>query len=131
MNWFGGDWLHSKIPAKSSPIPMLCTLEQESVTKPWFPKKKHDSARHVSRPGSPNPQHKFRVHTFSPLGPYGGARRKRVMQKLADLATAAFAGELGVGKYTGARTSPTHDEIAQLAFTFYESRGSRGRQEAH
>jgi Protein of unknown function (DUF2934) len=50
------------------------------------------------------------------------------MQKLADLATVAFAGELGVGKYTGARTSPTHDEIAQLAFTFYES---RGRQDGH
>ena len=33
-----------------------------------------------------------------------------------------------MGKYTGRRTSPTHDEIAQLAFTQYES---RGRQEGH
>jgi hypothetical protein len=50
------------------------------------------------------------------------------MQKLANLATAAIAGELGVGKYTGGRTSPTHDKIAQLAFTFHES---RGRQDGH
>jgi hypothetical protein len=28
-----------------------------------------------------------------------------------------------MGKYTGRRTSPTHDEIAQLAFSLYESRG--------
>ena len=49
------------------------------------------------------------------------------MQKLADLATAAFAGELGVGKYTGARTSPTHDEIAQLAFTFLRVARAAGR----
>src|SRR5256886_1085018 len=39
-----------------------------------------------------------------------------------------IAGELGFGQYTGGRTSPTHDETAQLAFTFYES---RGRQDGH
>ena len=50
------------------------------------------------------------------------------MQKLFDLATAAIAGELEFGQYTGGRTSPTHDETAQLAFTFYES---RGRQDSH
>jgi hypothetical protein len=50
------------------------------------------------------------------------------MQRLADLATAIVTGESGMGKYTGGRTSPTHDEIAQLAFTFYES---RGRQDGH
>src|SRR5438067_2148961 len=122
MNWSVGDWLHSKIPAKSSPIPMLSTLERESVTKPCFPKTTHDSARRVSKPGSPNPQHKFRVRILNPQvqhPPWG----KRVMQKLADLVTAAIVGELGFGQYTGGRTSPTDDEIAQLAFTFYESRG--------
>ena len=50
------------------------------------------------------------------------------MQKLVDPATASIAGELGFGQYTGGRTSPTHDETAQLAFTFYES---RGRQDGH
>jgi hypothetical protein len=44
--------------------------------------------------------------------------------KLADLAT----GEWGMGMYTGGRTSPTHDEIAELAFSLYES---RGRQDGH
>jgi hypothetical protein len=33
-----------------------------------------------------------------------------------------------MGKYTGRRLSPTHDEIAQLAFSLYES---RGRQDEH
>jgi len=50
------------------------------------------------------------------------------MQKLADLVTAAIVGELRFGQYTGGRTSPADDEIAQLAFTFYES---PGRQDGH
>ena len=33
-----------------------------------------------------------------------------------------------VGKKTGRRLYPTHDEIAQLAYSLYES---RGRQEDH
>jgi len=33
-----------------------------------------------------------------------------------------------MGKYTGRRLSPTHDEIAQLAFSLYES---GGRQDGH
>jgi hypothetical protein len=33
-----------------------------------------------------------------------------------------------MGKYTGLRLSLTHDEIAQLAFSLYES---RGRQDGH
>lgn len=33
-----------------------------------------------------------------------------------------------MGKNTGRRLYPTHDEIAQLAFSFYES---RGRQAGH
>jgi hypothetical protein len=32
------------------------------------------------------------------------------------------------GKYTGRRLSPTHDELAQLAYSLYES---GGRQEGH
>src|SRR5438270_6010715 len=120
MNWFVGDWLHSRIPAKSSPIPMLSTRGRESATRLWFLRKTHDSARRVSRPGSPSPQHKFRVHSrwASRCRPRG----KRVMQRLVDLATAAIAGELGFGQYTGGRASPTRVEIAQLAFTFYDAR---------
>lgn len=34
----------------------------------------------------------------------------------------------GMGKYTGSRPAPTHDEIAWLAFTLYEA---RGRQHGH
>ena len=48
---------------------------------------------------------------------------KRVMKKAADIITADATGEWGMGKYTGRRLSPTHDEIARLAFSFYESRG--------
>jgi len=33
-----------------------------------------------------------------------------------------------MGKYTGRRMSPTHDEIAQRAYSLNES---RGRQEGH
>jgi hypothetical protein len=33
-----------------------------------------------------------------------------------------------MGKNTGRRLYPTHDEIAQLAFSLYES---RGREEGH
>jgi len=33
-----------------------------------------------------------------------------------------------MGKKTGRRLYPTHDEIAQLAYSLYES---RGRQEGH
>ena len=31
----------------------------------------------------------------------------------------------GMGNYTGGQTSPTHDEITQLAYSLYESRGRR------
>ena len=33
------------------------------------------------------------------------------------------AGGGGMRRYTGARSTFTHDEIAQLAYSFYESRG--------
>jgi hypothetical protein len=47
------------------------------------------------------------------------------MEKLADAVTAHTTGEWAMGKYTGCGVSPTHDEIAQLAFSLYESRGRR------
>ena len=50
------------------------------------------------------------------------------MKKLADIATADTTGERGMEKYPGRRSSPTHDEIAQLALSLYES---RGRQDGH
>ena len=34
----------------------------------------------------------------------------------------------GMGKYTGSQTPPTHEEIAQLAYCLYQS---RGRQDGH
>ena len=50
------------------------------------------------------------------------------MKAVADIIAADATGEWGMGKYTGRQTSPTHDEIAQLAFSLYES---RGRQDGH
>jgi len=50
------------------------------------------------------------------------------MTKVADIATSYAAGEWEMGTYTGGRLAPTHDEIAQLAFSLYES---RGRQDGH
>ncbi len=50
------------------------------------------------------------------------------MQGVADIVVVDATGEWEMGKYTGRRTSPTHDEIAQLAYSLYES---RGRQEGH
>ena len=47
------------------------------------------------------------------------------MKKRADTVVAEITGESGVEKYSGRRLSPTHDEIAKLAFSFYESRGRR------
>ena len=45
------------------------------------------------------------------------------MKGVAAIVAADTTGEWEMGKYTGRRTSPTHDEIAQLAFSLYESRG--------
>ena len=48
------------------------------------------------------------------------------MKDMADFVAADATGEMEMGMYTGRRTSPTHDEIAQLAFSLYESRGRQG-----
>jgi len=45
------------------------------------------------------------------------------MKEVADTDAAEITGEWGMGKDTGGRLSPTHDEIARLAFRFYESLG--------
>ena len=45
------------------------------------------------------------------------------MKEIAEIVAADTTGERGMGKYTGYRLSPTHDEIARLAFSLYESRG--------
>jgi DUF2934 family protein len=50
------------------------------------------------------------------------------MKETADILAGDITGERGMAMYTGRRTSPTHDEIAQLAFSFYES---RGRHDGH
>ena len=53
---------------------------------------------------------------------------KKVETKAGDFVSSQAAGEWGMGTYTGARTAPTHDEIVQLAYCLYES---RGRQDGH
>ena len=48
---------------------------------------------------------------------------------IAEIVATVITGERGMEKQHGAgRLSPTHDEIAQLAFYFYEM---RGRQDGH
>jgi len=41
---------------------------------------------------------------------------------------AEITGGQPMGKYTGGHVRPSHDEIARLAYQFYER---RGRQEGH
>jgi hypothetical protein len=50
------------------------------------------------------------------------------MNQVADIVASYVTGEWSKGDYTGGRTAPTHDEIAHLAFSLYES---RGRQDGH
>jgi len=57
-----------------------------------------------------------------------GKLDKRVVKEASDFVTSHAAGEWGMGPRTGGRRAPTHDEIAQLAFSLYES---RGRQDGH
>jgi hypothetical protein len=45
------------------------------------------------------------------------------MKGIRGILAADITGEWEIGKYTGRRTSPTHDEIAQLAFSLYAARG--------
>src|SRR5512142_1309072 len=58
MNWCGGAWPDSKIPAKSSLIQTRIMLGRKSARKHSFREKTHGSARLVSRPGSLSPRHK-------------------------------------------------------------------------
>lgn len=39
--------------------------------------------------------------------------------------TARLTGERSLAKYTGGREQPSRDEIARLAYQFYETRGRR------
>jgi hypothetical protein len=45
------------------------------------------------------------------------------MRKMTDRIAARITGEIGMGKNTGYRRPATHDEIAQLAYALWESRG--------
>lgn len=46
----------------------------------------------------------------------------RAVTEATDFVASEAAGE-GMGRYTGGRLAPTHDEIAQLACCLYELRG--------
>ena len=50
---------------------------------------------------------------------------KRVVTDASHFVISHAAGESGMGADTGGRRAPTHDEIAELAFSLYESRGRR------
>ena len=51
------------------------------------------------------------------------------MKRKRDILASDITGEKKIGKYTGGRTSPAHDEIAQLALSLYEARGRQGGHE--
>ena len=53
----------------------------------------------------------------------GGRLNETVVTKTEGFVTSQAAGEWGMGRYTGARPAPTHDEIGQLAYRLYECRG--------
>jgi len=46
----------------------------------------------------------------------------KAVAEATDFVASEAAGE-GMGRYTGGRLAPTHDEIAQLAYYLYELRG--------
>ena len=50
------------------------------------------------------------------------------MNQVAEAIAADITGEWSMGEYTGGHCAPTHDEIAERAYHFYEQ---RGRQEGH
>ena len=50
------------------------------------------------------------------------------MSRESDILTEHAISLSDMGKYTGRRLYPTHNEIAQLAYGLYES---RGKQEGH
>ncbi len=51
------------------------------------------------------------------------------MSRESAIAIEHAIGPTGMGMYTGRRLYPTHDEIAQLAYSLYESRGQeRGHE---
>ncbi len=53
--------------------------------------------------------------------------REIIGEHPADVAITYATGEQGMAVDTRDRTAPTHDEIAQLAFCLYESRGRHDR----
>ena len=51
------------------------------------------------------------------------------MSRQSEIVTEHAIALSGMGMDTGRRLSPTHDEIAQLAYSLYESRGrEEGRE---
>jgi len=46
----------------------------------------------------------------------------KAVTEATEFVASEAAGE-GMGRYTGGRLAPTHDEIAQLAYFLYELRG--------
>ena len=72
--------------------------------------------------------HEIRVSEVSDGLIITGANRIRtVVTEAAGFVASQAAGE-GMGRYTGGRLAPAHDEIAQLAYYLYES---RGREDGH
>ena len=45
------------------------------------------------------------------------------MPQIAEILMEYATGEWSMGEYTGSPMCPSHHEIAQLAFNYYESRG--------
>ena len=58
----------------------------------------------------------------TPLG--AETHRRRVAEALTDIAR-VLTGEHSLTKYTGGRDRPSRDEIARLAYHFFEMRGGQ------
>ena len=58
-----------------------------------------------------------------------GRMDKKVETKAGDFVASQAASEWGMGRHTGGRLAPTHDEIAQIAYCLYESRGRQDGQD--
>jgi len=67
-----------------------------------------------------------RINEISDSLVISGLTLKAVTEAAGFVASEA-AGE-GMGRYTGGRLAPTHDEVAQLAYYLFEL---RGREDGH
>src|SRR5258708_3878874 len=142
MNSYGSDWHRSMIFARSSQTRTLFTPAQESASAHSFRTTVRNSAKFVLQTGSRTRHLRSRRQPCSPqrlrrneaeimadsefrisevpdgLVVASGRVDKTVVTKAAGFVASQAAG-VGMGRYTGARPTPTYKENAQLAYRLY------------